>query len=170
MSILTNLPGSTTAAQVAEGYRQRWTVETAFAVVQKCLEGEISGLGYPGAALFSYGVALFAFNVLSLLRAAMWAVHGGPRIEQSFSTRHMAEEIHAMWPGMTLLLTAAFWRRHCRGLDDAAVAKELKRLAKHVDLAQYKKVTRTTRNPPPKRKSSKNSPHVSIARVLEKRK
>lgn len=170
MSILTNLPGSTTAPQVAEGYRQRWTIETAFAVVQGCLEGEISGLGYPGAALFSYGVALFAFNVLSLLRAAMRALHGGPKIEQSFSTHHMAEEIHAMWPGMLLLLSSAFWRRRCRGLDDAAVAKELKRLAKHVDLAQYKKVTRTSRKPPPKRKSSKNSPHVSTARVLEKRK
>jgi len=170
ITILSNLPSSTTARQIAEGYRQRWTIETAFAVVQKCLQGEISGLGYPGAALFSYGVALFAFNVLSVLRAAMRAVHGAAKIEQSFSTHHMAEEIHAMWSGMTLLLPAAFWRRHCRDLDDAAVASQLKRLARQVNLAQYKKVTRTTRNPPPKRKFSKNTPHVSIARVLAKRK
>ena len=170
LTILSNLPASTTAAQVAEGYQRRWTIETAFAVVQKCLEGEISGLGYPGAALFSYGVALFSFNVLSLLRVAMRAVHGSEKIENTFSTHHMAEEIRAMWPGMTLLLTTTFWRRRCRDLDETTVACELKRLAKHVDLAQYKKVTRTTRNPPPKRKFSKHTPHVSTARLLQKRK
>lgn len=170
LTILSNLPASTTAVQIAEGYRQRWTIENAFAVVQKCLEGEISGLGYPGAALFSYAVALFSFNVLSLLRAAMRAAHGSEKIEQVFSTHHMAEEIRATWQGMTLLLTTAFWRRRCRNLDDAAVARELKRLAKHVDLAQYKKVTRTTRNPPPKRTFSKHTPHVSTARLLQKRK
>lgn len=170
ITILSNLPASTTARQIAAGYRQRWTVETAFAVIQKCLEGEISGLGYPRAALFSYAVALFAFNVLSLLRAAMRAVHGKAKIEQSFSTHHMAEEIRAMWPGMTLLLTTVFWESRCRGMDGSAVARELKRLAKQVDLAQYKKVTRTIRHPPPKRKSSKYTPHISTARTLAKRK
>ncbi len=98
ITILSNLPASTTARQIATGYRQRWTVETAFAVIQKCLEGEISGLGYPRAALFSYAVALFAFNVLSLLRTAMRAVHGKAKIEQSFSTHHMAEEIPRCGP------------------------------------------------------------------------
>ncbi len=73
LTILSNLPASTTARQIAAGYRQRWTVETAFAVIQKCLEGEISGLGYPRAALFSYAVVLFAFNVLS-----RWARRCGP--------------------------------------------------------------------------------------------
>ena len=170
ITILSNLPASTTARQIATGYRQRWTVETAFAVIQKCLEGEISGLGYPRAALFSYAVALFAFNVLSLLRAAMRAVHGKAKIEQSFSTHHMAEEIRAMWPGMTLLLSTVFWESQYRGRDDAAVASELKRLAQQVDLAQYKKVTRTIRHPPPKRKSSKYTPHISTARTLAKRK
>jgi hypothetical protein len=170
LTILSNLPASTTAVQIAEGYRRRWTIETAFAVVQKCLQGEISGLGYPGAALFSYGVALFSFNVLSLLRTAMRAVHGGERIEQSFSTHHMAEEIRAAWHGMTVLLTPKFWRRHCREHDAAAVASELQRLAERVDLAQYKKVTRTKRSPPPKRKFSKHTPHVSTARLLQERK
>ena len=59
----------------------------------------------------------------SLLRAAMRAVHGKAKIEQSFSTHHMAEEIRAMWPGMTLLLTTVFWESRCRGKDDAAVAQ-----------------------------------------------
>ena len=68
-----------------------------------------------------------------------------------------------MWPGMTLLLSTVFWESQYRGRDDAAVASELKRLAQQVDLAQYKKVTRTIRHPPPKRKSSKYTPHISTA-------
>ncbi len=75
-----------------------------------------------------------------------------------------------MWPGMTLLLSTVFWESQYRGRDDAAVASELKRLAQQVDLAQYKKVTRTIRHPPPKRKSSKYTPHISTARTLAKRK
>ena len=170
MTILSNLPPEVSAVQIADGYRQRWTIETAFAVVQKCLEGEIRGLGYPGAALFSYGMALLSFNILSLLRVAMRAAHGREKIEQSFSTHHMAEEIGTMWAGMTLLLTAAFWRRRCARLDTAGMAAELKRLAKLVDLSQYKKTVRTSRKPPPKRKFCKRTPHVSTARLLEQRK
>ena len=68
-----------------------------------------------------------------------------------------------MWPGMTLLLSTVFWESQYRGRDDAAVASELKRLAQQVDLTQYKKVTRTFRHPPPKRKSSKYTPHISTA-------
>lgn len=139
-------------------------------MVQKCLEGEIRGLGYPGAALFSYGMALFSFNILSLLRVAMRAAHGQDKIEQSFSTHHMAEEIGTAWRGMSLLLPAAFWRRRNARLGASGVAAELKRLAKLVDLSQYKKTVRTSRKPPPKRKFSKNTPHVSTARLLEKRK
>lgn len=170
VTILSNLPPQVSALQIAAGYRQRWTIETAFAVVQKCLEGEIRGLGYPGAALFSYGMALFSFNILSLLRVAMRAAHGQDKIEQSFSTHHMAEEIGTAWRGMSLLLPAAFWRRRNARLGASGVAAELKRLAKLVELSQYKKTVRTSRKPPPKRKFSKNTPHVSTARLLEKRK
>lgn len=170
MTILTNLPDDVSAIQVAEGYRRRWTIETAFAVVQKCLEGEIRALGYPKAALFSYGVALFGFNVLQLLRSAMRAVHGEEKIEQSFSTHHMAEEIGMVWRGMTLLLNTAFWHRRYAQFDAGQIAAELKRLAQHVNLAHYKKVTRTSRKPPPKRRFSKNTPHLSTARLIEKRK
>jgi hypothetical protein len=170
LAILSNLPSDVSAVQIAEGYRLRWTIETAFAVVQKCLEGEIRGLGYPGAALFSYAVALFSFNILHLLRAALRATHGAETIERSFSTHHMAEEIATMWGGMTLLLTAAFWRRRCSQQQAQDIAAELSRLAKLVDLSQYKKTVRTSRKPPPKRKSCKHTPHVSTARLLEKRK
>jgi hypothetical protein len=82
----------------------------------------------------------------------------------------MAEEIGMVWRGMTLLLSPIFWRRRYASFDVAQIAAELKRLAKQVTLAHYKKVTRTSRKPPPKRRSSKNTPHLSTARLLEKRK
>lgn len=170
LTILSNLPASTKALPIASGYRQRWSIETAFAVIQKCLEGEIRGLGYPGAALFSYAAALFSFNLLSLLRAALRAAHGHSQIEDNFSTYHMADEIHAAWHGMTLLLPARFWKRHARHQDDAAVASELLRLAKNVPLAPFKKASRKSRKPPPKKTFSKQVPHVATERLLTKRK
>ena len=44
---LTNVPVSTPVAVVADLYRRRWTIETAFAEMEKVLNGEINALGYP---------------------------------------------------------------------------------------------------------------------------
>ena len=113
-----------------------------------------------------YVTAAYEFALIAGMRAA----HGRKEIEESFSTHQMAEEIHAMWSGMVLLLSTSFWRRRFSDLSDAEIAKQLKRLARDVELAQYRKVTRQTRHPPPKRTFHKNSPHVSTARILQQRK
>ena len=55
---------------VADLYRRRWTIETAFAEMEKVLNGEINALGYPKAALFSFCMALVAYNVLSTVKGA----------------------------------------------------------------------------------------------------
>jgi hypothetical protein len=65
LTLLTNL--SKTAAhakQIAEMYRKRWTIETAFQELEAHLHSEINSLGYPKAALFGFCVALVAYNVL----------------------------------------------------------------------------------------------------------
>ncbi len=38
---------------------------------------------------------------------------------------------------LTVLLTTAFWHRRRSEMNDAEVASDLKRLARHVDLARY---------------------------------
>src|SRR3954464_11585813 len=61
--LLTNVPAKDARARVvAELYRQRWTIETAFAELEATLDGEINTLGYPKAALFAFCVALVSYN------------------------------------------------------------------------------------------------------------
>ena len=69
--MLTNVPVKHASARVvADLYRRRWTIETAFAEMEKVLNGEINTLGYPKAALFSFCMALVAYNVLSTVKGA----------------------------------------------------------------------------------------------------
>src|SRR5512143_3023654 len=75
--ILTSLSAEDAdAISVAELYRGRWTLETAFQELEAALNGEINTLGYPKAALFAFSIALVAYNVLSAVKAALRS-HGG---------------------------------------------------------------------------------------------
>jgi hypothetical protein len=49
-------------------------VETLFQTVTKNFEGEIQTLGYPKAALFSFGLALVSYNILAVVRRALGSV------------------------------------------------------------------------------------------------
>ncbi|NNF95527.1 MAG: transposase [Halobacteria archaeon] len=70
MTLLTNLSKTAAPAQqIAELYRKRWTIETAFQELEVHLHSEINSLGYPKAALFGFCVALVAYNVLALVKA-----------------------------------------------------------------------------------------------------
>jgi IS4 transposase len=60
---------------VAELYRGRWTIETAFQELARDLNSEINALGYPKAALFGFCVALVLYNAVALMRAALRGVH-----------------------------------------------------------------------------------------------
>ena len=55
LHILTNVPVKDARAKViAELYRGRWTIETAFQELEATLNSEITTLGYPKAALFAF--------------------------------------------------------------------------------------------------------------------
>ena len=61
LSMLTNLPSAVAdAVTVADLYRRRWTIESLFARVERNLQSELSALGHPGAAVFTFAVALAA--------------------------------------------------------------------------------------------------------------
>src|SRR5690606_14041368 len=67
--VLTNLPaGVADAGTVAELYRRRWGVESAFNELAMCLNGEIDTPAYPKAALFAFCVALVAYNALGAVK------------------------------------------------------------------------------------------------------
>ena len=52
---------SANAKTIADLYRGRWTIETAFQHLATHLNSEINTLGYPQAALFGFCVALLAY-------------------------------------------------------------------------------------------------------------
>ena len=66
--ILTNLPKKAARAKtVADLYRKRWTIETAFQELEATLYGEINTLRYPKAALFAFCVSLVSYNLMSVI-------------------------------------------------------------------------------------------------------
>jgi IS4 transposase len=80
--VLSTLPATVTAAAVAELYRRRWSIEGAFQDLTVILQCEPNTLGYPPAALFAFCLAVVAYNVLRLTRAALGAAHGTEKIER----------------------------------------------------------------------------------------
>jgi IS4 transposase len=166
--ILTNLPKKAARAlRVVELYRKRWTIETAFAEVAQNLEGEIETLGYPKAALFSFCSALVAFNVLSVVMAALRAVHGAEVVEEKVSVYYLADEVAQTYRGMMIALPSAYWTKTYATLTPAALAQELVRIAKTIDLSRYRKHKRgPSKKTKPTNKKRRN--HVSTFRVLEK--
>jgi hypothetical protein len=133
------------------------------------LDCEIDTLCYPRAALFVFCVALAAYNVQSTLKGVMRAVHGPEKIEADFSRYFMAEEIEGVHRGMMIALPAEEWLIF-KDMADGEFAQFLRRVAEQVDLSRYPKSHRGPKKPKPKRRYSKDRPHVSTARILEARK
>ena len=82
VAIFTNLPTTVVnAPTVANLYLKRWSVEGMFQVITDVFACELDTLGYPRAALFVFCVAVVAFNILSIVKAALKTVHGVGKIE-----------------------------------------------------------------------------------------
>jgi len=163
--ILTNLPKKITAIRVAEIYRKRWTIETAFQEVALNLEGEIETLGYPRAALFSFCMALVSYNVLSVILAAMRAAHGIEAIEDRVSFYYMCDEIAATNRGLEIAVSEEYWADAYATRTPTQIARELVRIAKKVKLSRYRKYKRGPKKPPPPMNKKRRN-HVSTARIL----
>lgn len=169
LAILTNLPSDVAdAAKVAELYRRRWTIESLFARVERNLQSELATLAYPGAALFTFAVALVASNVFAVVHAAMTAAqkaHDDAKVAQMpLSDFAIVQEIRTVQGGMNLVLGDEQWRPF-RTKPAPQLAKLLLRWARHVQWPQFRKATR---GPKVVRKRTRflNTPHVSTARLL----
>lgn len=69
--LLTNLPTGVLAAAIAQVYRSRWQIETAFQEATVDLLCEVPALGHPQAAILIFAVATLCFNAFSVLKAAL---------------------------------------------------------------------------------------------------
>jgi IS4 transposase len=167
--LLTNVPAKDARARViAELYRQRWTIETAFAELEATLDGEINTLGYPKAALFAFCVALVAYNVLSTVKAALRSVHGEKVVAEEVSGYYVANEIKRVHDGMMIAIPEDEWVVfHSRTAEEMAAV--LVQLAKAVRLPKYRKSTRGPKKPRPVKQSGAKIKHVAISKILAAR-
>jgi len=167
LHLLSNVPkDKATAMQLADAYRQRWTIEVMFLEMTETLSCEINTLGYPKAALFAFCLALQAYNAVSVIKASLRSVHGVKKIERELSGYYLALEIEQMYAGMMVAIPPKHWEKAWGELSPPELANVLKDLAGTIDLAKYQKTPRGPKKKAAKRTPYKNGHHISTAKVL----
>ena len=164
--IITNLPKRVSAMTVADQYRNRWQIETAFQKMAENLEGEITTLGYPKAALFSFCMALVCYNLLSIIRATVQAVHGDEAAD-NLSFYYVTNEISSASDGMSAVIENESWYQKYASLTPKQIACELKRVGKFIKLKKFKKHKWTPKNTAKPKMDRSNRQHASTYRILQ---
>lgn len=167
LHLITNLPKRIIATRVAKLYRERWRIETAFQELAANLNGEIETLGYPKAALFGFCMALVTYNLFSVVRAAVHAVHGEEAAE-NLSVYYAALEVSSIAHGMTILLDAEYWEKKYSQRTPRQMASELKRMAGNIQLDRYRKGKWTPKKKTASAMNKRRRGHVSTAQILER--
>ena len=164
---LTNLPAAVVGTMVVKLYRERWQVEGLFLSVTQNFEGEIKTLAYPKAALFSFTLALVAYNLLSTLKAALAGVHGVGKVEAAVSDFYMVNEVQGIYRGMMIAIPAEHWQP-LAAMTTASMTDLLKDLATRVDLKPLLKAPRKKKQKTKKKSRTYDPkhPHVSTAKLL----
>jgi IS4 transposase len=167
--VLTNLPRKDASARlIADLYRKRWTIETAFQELEATLQSEINTLGYPKAALFAFCVAVVAYNIMSTVKAVLRSVHGATVVDNEVSAFDLAEEVAATNRGMMIAIPEDEWVVF-QGMSPRELSPLLKQFAAAVRLSEFRKQPRGPKKPRPKRTSGAKARHVSTARLLMQR-
>ncbi len=163
--LLSNVPKKVNARKLANLYRKRWKVETAFLELTKVLRCEINTLAHPPAALFGFCLALLAYNVVGLARASLRAVHGAA-VDEKVSSFYIADEIAGTYHGMMIAVPSDEWVGF-QTMGVRKLAATLKNIARQASLRSYRRHVRGPKKPRPKRKSGQHNHHVSTSRVLK---
>jgi hypothetical protein len=169
LALLTNLPrAAATSREVAEHYRKRWTIETAFQELTEALCCEVKGLCYPRAALFAFCVALVSYNVLSVVKGALRGVHGREKVQEEVSGYLLADEVSKVYEGMMIATGEEVWAVFGSMTGEDLVAT-LRALAANVRLQKFRRHPRGPKKPAQKRKYNKRHPHVATSKLLAER-
>ena len=164
--LVTNL--SQKATRLAELYLDRWTIENVFQELGQALHAEINTLCYPKAGLLAFCVALYTYNIMSAMKAAIQNAHDDQILIHEISGYYLAEEVSAICGGMSIAIPDEWWTETFANLSPEQMAKKLTELAKRVDIVRFRKRIRKTRNPTPKRTGDYRA-HVAAARVIANR-
>lgn len=171
--LLTNLPDRIKASALAQLHRRRWRIENLFQRLESVLHSEVRTLGAPRATLLAFGVALLAYNVLTLLKTALRIQHERvlKKTGMEISPYYIAVELRAYYAGMVLAMAVEMdaWERY-RSLNDKQLAKTLLKLAATVDPTHFHSYPRKSTIKKKRSYVSKRaaSSHVSTARALAK--
>jgi hypothetical protein len=93
--------------------------------VTQNFDGEIKTLAYPQAALFSFTLALMAYNILATLKAALASVHGVGKIEAALSDFYVVNELQGTYQGMMIAISPHFWLGFASSLSRQGQARTL---------------------------------------------
>jgi hypothetical protein len=166
IALLTNLPESRASAQVvAQLYRSRWRIETLFQVATLNFHCEIKTLGYPRAALFSFCMALVAYNLFSCLKTILCRVHLTDNIPVKLSDYYLAQEVEGTYRGMMIALPPPDWQDF-GSMSLSQLSSLLQEWARQVNLTAFTSTPRKPQQKKPKPPYDPNHPHVSTARLL----
>ena len=109
-------------------------------------------------------MAVVAYNVLAVVRAALRSEHGAEVVETKASSRHMADEVASTYKGMMIALPAEEWEPYGR-LGVREMAEFLREAASQAWLAKYPRSKHGPKKPRPKR-TGRITDHVATARLL----
>jgi Transposase DDE domain len=166
--LLTNVPPSAVGAKrLAELYRTRWKIESAFQDLTDYLRCEVNTLGYPKAALFAFALALTAYNLLMVIKGALGSGQGMPRVDQELSTYHLGTELAVYAEGMAVAVPEEAWKPF-EAMSIREFAHWLHRMAQRLDWKRYRKNPRKPKEPTTVRRTSRGA-HRSTARVLKQK-
>src|SRR2546421_10474493 len=101
------------------------------------LHCEVNTLGYPKAALFAFCVAVMAYNVLAVLKAALRAVHGEEKVREEVSGYYVALGWALGYAGMMIALPARQWEAFGR-MPTKELAGYLREWASKANLEKIK--------------------------------
>ena len=111
-------------------------------------------------------MALVAYNVLAVVKAALRSRHGENKIAHEVSGYYLAGHLGRTYDGMMIAVPEKHWGIFLR-MSAETFHRTLLQLAKKVNLAKFKKHPRGPKKPLPKRSRDPKQPHVSTARLLK---
>jgi IS4 transposase len=164
--VLTNLPESIAAAEIAAIYHRRWTIEKHFHFLTESLHCAVPGLGKPRAALLMFAMALVAGNALAVVRATLRQAHGRDT-EAAVSGYYLADEVAADYRTLMKYLPAEHWMGW-QGLKAKELVRLLTAVARQVNVGGLTRTVRGPKKPPAqKRIYDKKHQHRATARLLK---
>lgn len=163
--LLSNVLATVDALTLTRLYLARWKIENLFLVLTETLHCEQKRLGYPKAALFSFTIALLAYNVLAIVKGALRVVYGVKQVEEKVSLFHLTEEVRRNYSGMMIALPAEQWLDY-RTMGVAELVKHLLAWARNVNLPEIAKAPSRPKKAKKKPKYDPQTPHVSTAKLL----